>query len=36
LIGAVTADEVNKAIGTVMAWDRAVVLRLVPEAPAAR
>ena len=36
LIGAVTADDVNKAIGAVMAWDRAVVLRLVPEAPAGR
>ncbi|MGD1047136.1 MAG: insulinase family protein [Candidatus Krumholzibacteriaceae bacterium] len=36
LIGAVTADDVNKAIGAVLAWDRAVVLRLVPEAPAGR
>jgi predicted Zn-dependent peptidase len=36
LIGAVTVEDVGSAIGAAMAWDRAVLLRLVPEAPAGR
>ena len=35
-IGAVTAEAVDKAVRDAIVWDRAVVIRLVPEAPAGR
>jgi len=33
LIPAVTGAEVRDAAEAILSWDRAVVLRLVPEAP---
>jgi hypothetical protein len=36
LIGGVTADDAKKAIERSLAWDIAVIVRLVPEAKSER